>query len=137
MRFRCSSSPTSERSSSCRRWPACTDTRIASLTSSTKWALVGFAKTLALELGSFGITANTIHPGAVAGQRMESVLRGRAEIAGTSVEQERTKALANQAVDRFVEASEIADLALFLASPAGRSITGQTFAIDGGSKAAQ
>jgi NAD(P)-dependent dehydrogenase (short-subunit alcohol dehydrogenase family) len=105
--------------------------------SSTKWALVGFAKTLALELGSHGITANTIHPGAVAGARMEAVLRGRAETAGTSVEDERTKAMANQAVSRFVQPSEIAALALFLAGPTSRSITGQTFPIDGGSKAAQ
>jgi NAD(P)-dependent dehydrogenase (short-subunit alcohol dehydrogenase family) len=45
--------------------------------------------------------------------------------------------MANQAVSRFVQPSEIAALALFLAGPTSRSITGQTFPIDGGSKAAQ
>ncbi len=46
--------------------------------STTKWGLVGFAKTLSMELGPFGITSNTIHPGAVDGPRIMSVFEGRA-----------------------------------------------------------
>lgn len=104
--------------------------------STTKWALVGFAKTLALELGEHGITSNTIHPGAVDGPRMTSVLEGRAQANGTTVEQETAKALDNQSIKQFVEPADIAALVLFLTGPHGRSISGQMFPIDGDSKAA-
>lgn len=105
--------------------------------STTKWGLVGFAKTLAMELGPFGITANTIHPGAVAGPRIEHVLAGRAESAGDSVDDERERALANQSVKTFVDPADIGALAVFLAGEHGRSISGQMLPIDGDSKAAQ
>jgi NAD(P)-dependent dehydrogenase (short-subunit alcohol dehydrogenase family) len=104
--------------------------------STTKWALVGFAKTLALELGEYGITSNTIHPGAVAGPRMDTVLAGRAEANGTTIEEETANALANQSVKQFIDAADIAALILFLAGPHGRTITGQQLPIDGDSKAA-
>jgi NAD(P)-dependent dehydrogenase (short-subunit alcohol dehydrogenase family) len=104
--------------------------------STTKWALVGFAKTLALELGEYGITSNTIHPGAVAGPRMDSVLAGRAEANGTTIEAETANALANQSVKQFIDPADIAALILFLAGPHGRTITGQQLPIDGDSKAA-
>ncbi|MEW1982487.1 SDR family oxidoreductase [Citricoccus sp. NPDC079358] len=104
--------------------------------STTKWGLVGFAKTLALELGEYGITSNTIHPGAVAGPRMDSVLAGRAEANGTTIEAETANALANQSVKQFIDPADIAALILFLAGPHGRTITGQQLPIDGDSKAA-
>lgn len=101
---------------------------------STKWALVGLAKTLAMELGPAGVTCNAILPGAVAGDRMDAVLTARAEVAGTTMEEEREKAYGNQSVRRFVQPEEIAELCLFLAGPAARSISGQTFPIDGDSR---
>jgi NAD(P)-dependent dehydrogenase (short-subunit alcohol dehydrogenase family) len=102
--------------------------------STTKWGLVGFTKTLALELGDDGITANTIHPGAVDGPRMGSVLAGRAEVNGTTVEEETNKALDNQSIRKFIDPNDIAQLALFLAGPHARTISGQMFPIDGDSK---
>ena len=105
--------------------------------STTKWGLVGFTKTLSLELGPHGITANTIHPGAVRGPRIERVMQGRAAISGRTVEEETELALANQAVRDFVDPADIAALAVFLAGPHGRTISGQAFPIDGDSKAAQ
>jgi NAD(P)-dependent dehydrogenase (short-subunit alcohol dehydrogenase family) len=104
--------------------------------STTKWGLVGFAKTLAMELGEFGITSNTIHPGAVEGPRMAAVLQGRADASGRTVEEETESAFANQSIKRFVDPAEIAALILFLAGPSARSISGQLFPIDGDSKAA-
>ena len=104
--------------------------------STTKWGLVGFTKTLSLELGTFGITANSIHPGAVDGPRLKAVFEGRAEVSGNSVEQEVDLAMANQAVKKFVDPADIAALAVFLAGPHARSISGQMFPIDGDSKAA-
>lgn len=106
--------------------------------STTEWGLVGFAKTLALELGPHGITVNTIRPGAVAGARIERVLAGRAEASGTDVETERTKALDNQSVREFTDPADVGALAVFLAGPHGHSISGQVLPIDDGdSKAAQ
>jgi NAD(P)-dependent dehydrogenase (short-subunit alcohol dehydrogenase family) len=103
----------------------------------TKWGLVGFTKTLALELGPFGITANSIHPGGVEGERVRGVLRGRAELSGRTVEQETERALDNQSIRHFVDPDDIAALTVFLAGPHARSISGQMLPIDGDSKAAQ
>lgn len=100
----------------------------------TKWGLVGFMKTLSLELGPLGITANSIHPGAVEGPRIQSVFEGRAKLSGRSVEEETQTALANQSVKQFIKPEDIAALALFLAGPHARTISGQMFPIDGDSK---
>jgi NAD(P)-dependent dehydrogenase (short-subunit alcohol dehydrogenase family) len=98
--------------------------------STSKWGLIGFTKTLALELGAFGIRANAILPAAVAGERMERVLSGRAKISGRTLEQERSAGMALQSIKRFVEPEEVAALAVFLASDAGKSISGQALPID-------
>jgi NAD(P)-dependent dehydrogenase (short-subunit alcohol dehydrogenase family) len=108
--------------------------RLAYATS--KWGLIGFAKTLALELGPSEVTVNAVLPGAVAGDRMEQVLAGRAVSSGRTLEQERDAALANQSLKRFVTAEEIAGLIAFLTSDAARSISGQAIPIDGDSKGA-
>lgn len=104
--------------------------------STTKWGLVGFTKTLSLELGPLGITANSIHPGAVDGPRIQSVFEGRAKVSGRTVQEETDLALANQSVKHFINPADIAALALFLAGPHARTISGQMFPIDGDSKAA-
>ncbi|GAA4039304.1 SDR family oxidoreductase [Arthrobacter methylotrophus] len=104
--------------------------------STTKWGLVGFAKTLAMELGPFGITSNTIHPGAVDGPRIMSVFEGRASVSGRTVQEEIDSAMANQSVKKFINPEDIAALVLFLAGPHARTISGQMFPIDADSKAA-
>jgi len=104
--------------------------------STTKWGLVGFAKTLSMELGPFGITTNTIHPGAVDGPRIQSVFEGRAKVSGRTVQEETDSALANQSVKKFIDPADIAELAVFLAGPHARTISGQMFPIDGDSKSA-
>lgn len=105
--------------------------------STTKWGLVGFTKTLSLELGPHGITVNSIHPGAVQGERIEQVFSGRAEVSGRTVEEERAAGLENQAIKSFTDPADIAALAVFLSGPHARTISGQQFPIDGDSKAAQ
>jgi NAD(P)-dependent dehydrogenase (short-subunit alcohol dehydrogenase family) len=104
--------------------------------STTKWGLIGFTKSLSRELGEFGIRVNAILPGAVEGTRLIKVLEGRASTSGRSVADEEAAALANQSIKRFVDPADIAAMAVFLASDAARSISGQMMAIDGDSQSA-
>jgi NAD(P)-dependent dehydrogenase (short-subunit alcohol dehydrogenase family) len=103
----------------------------------TKRGLIAFAETLAIELGSDNIRVKVIAPGAVAGERIERVLQGRAEASGRSLDEVRADALSIQSLKRLVDPDDIAALALFLASDSAKSISGQTIPIDGDSKAAQ
>lgn len=96
----------------------------------SKWGLIGFMKTLSRELGEFGIRANAILPGAVAGERIEHVIADRARLSGRTVDEERKSAMSIQSLQRFVDPRDIAALAVFLASDAGKSISGQMLPID-------
>lgn len=96
----------------------------------SKWAVIGFTKTLALELGGNGIRANAILPGAVAGERIERVFAGRARIANKSLDDVRAEAMANQSIKAMVDPKDIAQLAVYLASPAAKAISGQAIPID-------
>jgi len=96
----------------------------------TKWGVIGFTKTLALELGEWGIRANAIAPGAVEGDRIERVFAGRAQISGQTITEVRAAAMAEQSIKAMIDPKDIAALAVFLASDAGKSISGQVLPID-------
>ncbi len=96
----------------------------------TKWGVIGFTKTLALELGQWGIRANAIAPGAVEGDRIVRVFQGRAQISGRSLEDVKAAAMAEQSIKAMIDPKDIAQLAVFLASDAGKSISGQVMPID-------
>ena len=96
-----------------------------------KWALVGLTKSLAVELGPFGIRVNAICPGSVDGPRMERVIAAEAEARGLAAEQVRERYLRNVSLRTFIDGGDIADMALFLASDAGAKISGQALAVDG------
>jgi NAD(P)-dependent dehydrogenase (short-subunit alcohol dehydrogenase family) len=96
----------------------------------TKWGVIGFTKTLAIELGEWGIRANAIAPGAVAGERIVRVFQGRAQISGKSMEEVKAAAMAEQSIKDMIDPKDIAPLAVFLASDAGKSISGQVLPID-------
>jgi len=98
--------------------------------STSKWGLIGLTKTLSRELGEFAVRVNAILPGAVAGSRIDNVLAGRAKLSGRAVEEERANAMAIQSLKHFVDPKDIAALALFLASDAAKSISGQMIPID-------
>jgi len=100
----------------------------------TKWGLVGLVKTLSIELGGDGVTVNAIQPGAVDGERVRSVVRGRAEASGRSFDEEWADAMANRSIRRPTPPQDIAALCLFLASPAAGTISGQAIPIDGDSQ---
>lgn len=100
-----------------------------------KWAIIGLTKSLAIELGPHDVRCNAICPGSVAGPRMQAVIdaeAGRRNVPASQVEHEY---LSGQSIKRFVEPSEIADLCLFLSTPASRMITGQAIAVDGHTEA--
>jgi NAD(P)-dependent dehydrogenase (short-subunit alcohol dehydrogenase family) len=96
-----------------------------------KWAMVGLTKTLAMELGPFGIRANVICPGAVEGPRMEGVLQREAAAKGMSRDEVYQGYAAGTSMGRFVEAQDIANMAVFLGSDAARLVSGQVIAVDG------
>lgn len=96
-----------------------------------KWAINGLMKTLAMELGPFGIRANTICPGAVEGARMEGVLEREAVAKGMSRDDVYAGYAAGTSMRTFVAAKDIADMAVFLGSDAARRVSGQVIAVDG------
>ncbi len=97
----------------------------------SKWAVVGFTKSLSMELGEFGIRVNAICPGAVAGPRIDRVIAADAEARGLPVETVRRSALNQNALREFIQPESIAREVLFLCSDLGRQITGQAIAVDG------
>jgi NAD(P)-dependent dehydrogenase (short-subunit alcohol dehydrogenase family) len=99
--------------------------------STTKWGLIGLTKTLSMELGEHNVRVNAILPGPVDGDRIQQVFQARARATGSSIDEVRSLALANQSLKYLVDAEALAALALFLASDAARSISGQLFPVDG------
>ncbi|MEG1602417.1 MAG: SDR family oxidoreductase [Cloacibacillus sp.] len=97
----------------------------------SKWAVIGFTKTLALELGQFGIRVNAICPGCVEGDRINGVIAREAAVLGMSVDAVRDGYLNQTALHTFINAQDIADMCLFLCSPSGSRISGQVVTIDG------
>lgn len=98
---------------------------------STKWGVIGLMKSLAIELGPFGVRVNAILPGTVEGERMDGVIAARAAATGIDTEAMREQYLRKISLRRMVTADDVAATALFLSSPAARNITGQAISVDG------
>jgi NAD(P)-dependent dehydrogenase (short-subunit alcohol dehydrogenase family) len=96
-----------------------------------KWAVVGLSKTLAMELGEYGIRVNAICPGPVEGPRIDRVISARAQAEGVEFEEMRERYLRQNSLHVFIQAQDIANLVLFLISDAGRKFSGQALAVDG------
>jgi NAD(P)-dependent dehydrogenase (short-subunit alcohol dehydrogenase family) len=96
-----------------------------------KWAINGLTKTWAMELGTYGIRVNALCPGSVAGERIDAVIERDALERGTDIASVRASYARQSAMRSFVEADDVANTALFLASDMGRFISGQTIGIDG------
>ena len=98
--------------------------------SASKWAVIGFTKSLSIELGGDGIRVNAICPGSVAGPRIESVYGAKAAARGVDYAVVLEEALAKTSLHRLVTADDIANTIVFLCSPAGANISGQAIAVD-------
>lgn len=95
-------------------------------------ALVGWAKTLAAEVASQGITVNCIAPGRIATDRVAELDQGRAQREGIDVGRVEQESRAAIPAARYGEAAEFAAVAAFLASPRASYMTGGVVRVDGG-----
>ncbi len=97
----------------------------------SKWAVVGFTKSLSAELGPLGIRVNAIQPGSVDGERIRGVFRNKAAAKGISYEDARDAALSVVSLRTLIAPQEVADAIVFMCSPRGRTISGQAVSICG------
>jgi len=95
-------------------------------------AVASWAKTLAGELGEFGITVNNVLPGFTRTQRLQSIIENKANKTGDSMERVEAEMKSETPAKRFAEASEVANAIAFLASPAASYINGVNLPVDGG-----
>jgi len=98
---------------------------------SAKWAVVGFTKSVAIEAGPYKVRVNCIQPGSVEGDRIERVIASKAEALRIGNDEMRVRLLEGTSLGTFVSAQDIANMALFLATDAGRHITGQAISVCG------
>jgi NAD(P)-dependent dehydrogenase (short-subunit alcohol dehydrogenase family) len=96
-----------------------------------KWGVVGFTKSLAIEAGPDGIRVNCIQPGDVEGERINRVIQAKAEAFGVSFAAQKQTLLDTISLRTFVGAQDIANMALFLATDAGKRISGQALSVCG------
>jgi NAD(P)-dependent dehydrogenase (short-subunit alcohol dehydrogenase family) len=98
--------------------------------SAAKWGVIGFTKSLSIELGSDGIRVNAILPGPVDGPRIRAVIKAKAAAGGISENEMTERTVATTSLKCFVTQQDIANMALYLASPFGATISGQAISID-------
>lgn len=96
-----------------------------------KWGIIGLMKTLAMELGPHGIRVNAICPGSVEGDRMDRVIAKEAKARDINEADLRQGYADCVSLKRFVTADDVADTALFLASPMAKNISGMAMTVDG------
>jgi NAD(P)-dependent dehydrogenase (short-subunit alcohol dehydrogenase family) len=100
--------------------------------SSSKWALRGLTRTVALDVGGYNINVNAVHPGIVSGERMNRLCRDKARQRGWTPEQVYEEYVQEMALRRVTSAQDVADTVCFLVSDESKNITGQSIAVDGG-----
>jgi len=99
--------------------------------SASKWAVVGFTKSLALELGPEGIRVNAILPGAVDGPRIRAVIAAKAASLGKPVEEIARGYESQAAMGSLVSVEDIANMVLFATGDYARHVNGQELVVDG------
>ena len=97
----------------------------------SKWAVVGFTKSLAIELGPLNIRVNAIQPGAVEGDRIRRVFAAKAQVRGVSMQTVADEAMSHASIKEMIPPQQLADMMVFLASPRGRTVSGQAISICG------
>ena len=102
--------------------------------SAAKWAVVGFTQSLAVEAGPDKVRVNCIQPGIVEGERVDRIVAAKAKALGVTSEVVLEKMVEGISLKATVTAQDIANTALFLASEAGKHISGQAISVCGGAR---
>jgi NAD(P)-dependent dehydrogenase (short-subunit alcohol dehydrogenase family) len=97
-----------------------------------KWGVVGFTRSLSMEVGMDNIRVNAIQPGVVEGERIDRVIEAKAKAVGISFEEQKRISLERVSMRSMVSPQDIANMALFLASDAGKRVTGQAISVCAG-----
>jgi NAD(P)-dependent dehydrogenase (short-subunit alcohol dehydrogenase family) len=97
-----------------------------------KMGVIGLVRTLAVELGPHGIRVNAVCPGAVAGPRIDDVIRRQAATRGITEEEALRAFTGASPLARLVKANEVATACAYLASDAAASITGEDLNVSAG-----
>ena len=97
----------------------------------SKWAVIGLTKTMAMELGEYGIRVNAVCPNAVEGPRMDAVIAAEARAKGISEKAVYEGLVQGTSMRTFVSTDDVAGMILFLCSEAGSKISGQALSVDG------
>ena len=98
----------------------------------SKWGMLGLSASLAQELGAYNIQVNAICPGPTAGERMHSVIAGRAKELGRTEDEVEQLYVQGTALKRMVDPKHVAAAVLFFCSEAGNSITGEALEVSAG-----
>ena len=96
-----------------------------------KWGVIGFTKSIAIELGPLGVRVNALLPGIVAGDRQRRVLEAKSQVRGVSFKEMEAIAFSYTSIKEYVQPEQLADLVVFTASPRGRTISGQSLSVCG------
>ena len=97
----------------------------------SKWAIIGMTKTLAMELGENNIRVNAICPGSVAGDRMKKVIKAKAQSLGVKEENLQKDYESMVSLKSIVDKKDIAHMVVFLLSEEAQKISGQVMSVDG------
>ena len=96
-----------------------------------KWGVIGLTKSLAIELGEAGIRVNALLPGVVSGDRQQRVLTAKAKARGIDFEAMEKLAFASTSIKEYVTPQQLAAYVVYVASPLGRTISGQSLSMCG------
>ena len=97
----------------------------------SKWAIIGVTKSLAMELGQFNIRVNAICPGSVSGDRINRVIKAKANSLGIDEKEVREDFEGMVSLKTFVDKEDIANMVVFLLSDEAHRVSGQIMTVDG------
>ena len=96
-----------------------------------KWGVIGFTKSIAIELGGFGIRVNALLPGLVAGDRIRRVIEAKSQENGMSFKEQEAAMFRSVSIKDYVTPQQLADMVVYTSSPRAKTISGQAISVCG------